>query len=294
MTIEERLEGKIKTIVEFSNNHQGTKPSPECRDAINDLVALESISSTQMCSRVALALEDIHSTGGAGMVALWLGACVEQGADPSLSLQPILDAFLRFTNQIETDEETLDADLVIGLEFFGPSLVAHLSRDKQGLRSAQQNPDLLAELERVEWSSVGITWVLELLHKVSGSLIVLHGEHKADVKVEYRNISNCFHLFTLLQAVLVDIMPDGKALDPIVVAVARGELAQECNDHTWWHYGQPLATQPDIVSSIFCEISPLGIGTIAGEQIMLLWSPILKNRSWHSMLSHIQRLHQPN
>ena len=282
---DDALNTAIAKVVEAANAHRGREPAQPFVEALNGLVSLEGPDGTQKRSRLAEAIVDVTSPSGAGFIALWLGAGAESGADPSPQVQPLLDCFLRFTRQVKTDEgdfseDELDEDLAVGLQFLGQGLVAHLSRDMNSLRALRENAETVAELERVESYAPGAMWVLELVRKVSGTLIVLHGEQPVGVRVEYRNISNCFHLFTLLQACLAEIMPGARKVNSRVLAVARGEHMEKCSDEAWWHYGQPVSGGADLSTMVFGEQNPQEIGAIDGQQVMVAWPPILESRSW--------------
>ena len=277
----------VARLVDAANGHRGLEPAQPFRDAMNDLAALDGPNAEERRSCVGTALADVTSPSGAGLIALWLGASVEHGADPLPQIQPLLDCFLRFTRQVKTEdgeviEDGTDEELAFGLELVGQGFVAHLSRAPEGLRAVQANAEAVAELERVESYSLGPMWVLELIRKVSGELIVLHGEQPVGAKVEYRNISNCFHLFTLLQAALKKAMPGARKITANVLAVAHGRRLAECRDEAWWHYGQPVSRSPDLMTSVYGEESPQQIGSIDGQQVMLLWPPIVRHRAWNA------------
>jgi hypothetical protein len=282
---DEALQEAIAKIVDTANGNHGRIPEEPFREALNALSSLQSFDEEQIRSYVASSLRDVTSPCSAGIIAIWLGAGVEDGANPSPQFQPLLDCFLKFTGQVTTDDKGNTQDdnnneLSLGLEFLGQGFVAHLSRDPQNLQALRENAHAVAELERVESFSSGPMWVLELIRKTSGTLIVLHGEQPVGAKVEYRNISNCFHLFTLLQAALKDTMPGAQKVRSDVLAVARGEYPSECSDEAWWHYGQPVQGKPDILTSVFGEYNPEGISSVDGQQVMLLWPSILESRMW--------------
>jgi hypothetical protein len=285
MVNNEILNSAIARVVDAANSHRGREPSQAFRDALNALVALDGPDAEQMRSHLAAALPALTSPSGAGFLALWLGAGVEGGADPFPQTQPLLDCMLRFTRQVRTDNEAVnevegDDELAIGLEFLGQGIVAHLSRDPTSLRALQSDEEVVAELERVEACTAGSMWILELVRRVSGNIIVMHGEQPAGARVEYRNLSNCFHLFTFLQAALTGRMPGARKVAAGVLEVARGEHQATCWDEAWWHYGQPVDGPPNLSTSVFGEQSPQDIGSIYGQQIMLLWPPILASRAW--------------
>lgn len=283
----ETLRIAIAKVVDAANAHRGRKPSQAFRDALNGLVALDGADAEQKRSYVAAALPGVTSPSGAGFLAVWLGAGVEGGADPFPQTQPLIDCFLHFSRQVQTNDEAFpeeenDDELAVGLEFLGQGIVAHLSRDPSSLRTLQSDVDIVAELERVESCSAGPMWILELVRKVSGRIIVLHGEQSIGAIVDYHNVSNCFHLFTLLQAALTGSMPGARKVDTGILALARGEHLSTCSDEAWWHYGQAVDGPPNLLTSVFGEQNPREIGSIDGQQIVLLWPPILRSRSWDS------------
>ncbi len=272
------LKEAIEKIVAAANENRTREPTETFRDAINNLATLEGFDRDQKRDRLAASLEYITSPCGAGFIAVCLGAEIESRANIAPHTQPILESFMRFTSKVETEE--IDDELSIGLELFGQGIVAHLSRDTETIKSIQANTTIVEELERVEWFSPGPTWVLEIIRKISGTLIVLHGEQLVGAKVEYRNISNCFHLFTLLQAALAETMPGARNISSKILAIAKGEFFEKKSDEAWWHYGQPLSGKPELMTSVFGEMPPNSINLIDDQQVMLLWPPLMGSRSW--------------
>jgi hypothetical protein len=242
---------------------------------------------------VARALEDVASPTGAGCLAVWLGAGVEAGRAPEVTCRPILETFLKWSRIVEAppvtddpedyedehypepDEETMN-----GLQLLGRALVAHLSRSSGELRWIADSPEISTEIERVEAVSIGAGWLMHLLRQQSGELIVLGVGHRRGALVRYRNIANCFHLFTLLQGALAARMPGAGKPSETVLGIARGEYQGDGYDHAWWHYGQPTSPNADINSSIWGEGTPEQIARIDGTQVLLLWPPIVESRTW--------------
>lgn len=276
----------IERVLAAAESNAGREFGPELQEALAALVEAPPESRGAAVLALALAIPRIESPTGAGLIAVWFGASVEGGLDPGPSTGPILEALLKCSQRIETDDDgepTADPDeaLLDGMELLGQALVAHLARAGELRGQAAAEDRIVDELARVEPFSVGAMWVLELLRRQSGELVVLNVAERSGVRVRYDEIANCFHLFTLLQAALVDRWPAGE-LDDDVLAVARGEKQANVHDSAWWHYGQPFATEPDVVSMVFGEAEPCSIEEVDGEPVLLLWPKVLGSRSWDS------------
>ena len=75
-------------------------------------------------------------------------------------------------------------------------------------------------------------------------------------------------------------MDGSKRVDKNVLSIALGETSGDCLDSAWWHYGRGDCPKPDIMASVFGEMSPCTIPEINDRQVMILWPPILKSRTW--------------
>ena len=277
------LDELIANILAAASAQRGAQFSNELRDAINAIDDSSDFRDARL--RIAPRLAGLDSAMGAGFLAVWLGGGVEGGLDPEPTTLPILDAMLKWTRTIRTDPEGInkeepDADTILGLERLGQGLVAHLARAPAQRVQLAAREQVIAELERVEHISAGPLWVLELLRKRSGTLWVIHVEGRKGVRVVYENISNCFHLFTLLQGALAGKMPGAKRASQQVLAVARGEVAGTAGDSAWWHYGVGPCPKADLAGSVWGEANPDSIPKIDGQQVVLLWPMVLSSRSW--------------
>ena len=273
-------------IVAASSQHGSDRPD-ELRNALNAIGEHESREEARLL--VAKRLGEVTSPTGAGFLAVWLGAGVEGGADPDLTGDAILGSLLHWAGSVATlpdedtddDEPEVDSEIVAGLEMLGQGLVAHIARSPTLLQQMTNDSDVVAELERVEYASAGPMWVLELLRKRSGTLLVIHVEQRRGVRVSYQNLSNCFHLFTLLQSALSDAkMPGAKRVSSRLLAVARGQAMEDCHDEAWWHYGVGTCPTADLGGSIWGEANPDSIPEIDGQQVILLWPMIINSRQW--------------
>ncbi|PNY38187.1 hypothetical protein C2E31_04100 [Rhodopirellula baltica] len=277
-------------VIDEANRLKDGTPSAGLRDALNALAERQAESQLESDHEVerqlADRLDELNSAPGAGFLAVYLGARVESGADPNISGPSILQAMLRFADAFELppdddDDAPIDSSAVIGLELLGQGLVAHVSRSEPLLQQMSNDTATIESLERVEHISAGPTWVLELLRKRSGELLVIHVADRRGFDVEYNNLSNCFHLFTLLQAALQGMrLGNGGTVDSDLVAVASGDAFHDAADSAWWHYGVGGYPEADFGGSVWGEATPDTIPTIDGRQVILLWPPLFQARSW--------------
>ena len=256
-------------------------PSDAVVSSLNGLAELPAGEFVLAREQLLRALPTLENPVGAGLLAIWFGAWLEKGyVNPEEAFRPILDCLLSWTPHIDSSGNASE-DLLLGVEYLGQATVAHVSRNEEALREASA-PEVVAELSRVEDWAVGAYWVMELVGKTSGQLVVLHGEEHVGAILEYRNLSNCFHLFTLLQGALGDQMPGGGSVDPLLLRVAQGESHPGgLSDKAWWHFGV-AGSEPNIAASIWGEASPATIPVVKGRQVIVLWPPLLQSRTWDS------------
>jgi uncharacterized Zn finger protein (UPF0148 family) len=274
-----------EAVLAAANEHVDQHPSEKLRSALNAIAGLPEVERSEAVTKIATGLPTIDNPSGAGILAVWLGAHVEKSGDPTKTAASVLETLLRWSRSIPEmpEDETppeLAPDLADGLEMLGRSMVAHLSRSKTLLTEIRGREDACAVLAKAEKWSPGPMWVMEILRQRSGELVVLHGQEWKGYRVVYQNISNCFHLFTLLQGALDGIMPGSRHASAQTLAIAKGEQLEECHDEAWWHYGQASSREPTLVTTVFGEGSPDSIEQHNGEQVLLLWPPLLQGRSW--------------
>lgn len=285
--VDNELREAVDAVLRAASAQREEAYSESFRDALNHLVGLPVEYRPQMREMLTQALPTIDSPIGAGLMAVWFGSGVESGADPEPTTIPILRTMIRWTQQImtapedsEREDPEPDPEIIAGVQFLGQALVAHLGHSKSLREQIAAKPDVVREFERVAHLAVGATWVSELLRQQSGNLIVLHGEQPVGALVHYENLTNCFHLFTLLQGELAEFMPGAKQVQSDVLAVARGDMFEDVNDSAWWHFGQPDSPQPNVSSSIWGEGSLDSIRCVDEQQVAILWPPQLGSRGW--------------
>lgn len=277
----------VDAVVKAASAQRVEGYSDEFRDALNHLVELPTDDRPLLRELLTQALPTIDAPIGAGLLAVWFGSGVENGAAPDATMLPILRTMIRWTQQImtapddsERDDPEPDEEVVTGVQFLGQALVAHLGHSRTLRDQVLAKSDVLKEFERVAHLAVGATWVAELLRQQSGDLVVLHGEQPVGVLVRFENLSNCFHLFTLLQGELAEIMPGAGEPNADVIAVAKGEMFEDVNDSAWWHFGPGDCPKPDLSASVWGEAMPDTIPVIDGQRVLILWSPLLQGRGW--------------
>jgi hypothetical protein len=169
-------------------------------------------------------------------------------------------------------DETLptpdQAMLLARFQFLCQSAVTHLARLSELRTTLGQDAPLLERLDELRACSPGAWWVHEALLKSSGMLVLLHPPSGTGLRLRYANVSNCFHLFSLLQTAVRTRIPGG--LDD-----ASGDVA-------WWHYGSPSSPKASLDTLIPGEGLVRELPRVDGEQVMLLWPPILRGSAWDS------------
>lgn len=276
MTIAEAVQAVLTAADRFT----GIEDDRELPDALNAVAELGEADRREVRQRLAGGFDGVASAAGAGVLAIWFGAGVEQGVDPKISGASVTRGLVRWCRRLPGEPSELNQVLARGLEMLGQSAVAHLSRDPDLLASLRNDEEAVEILAAAEARSVGAMWVMQLLRLQGGELIVLHGIERKGFLVRYENLANCFHFFTLLQAALTRDMPGAQQVPEKVLAVAQGAIQEEVYDHAWWHYGQPTSPSPSLETMVFGEMPLDSIDRVDGAQVMLLWPPLVESRSW--------------
>lgn len=277
------VEELVDRVLQAAEKQTDETFSTELRDALNGFAGHPEWRQARLA--IASRLWELNSPMGAGFLAIWLGGGVEEGLEPEPTVEPLLAATLKWCRLVASTEspvrKSLDTgQIATGLDYLARGLVAHLGRCNAKRLEIAARADVLEQVEKAEPYAVGASWILESLRKCSGNLLVIHPDSRRGARLKYQNISNCFHLFTLLQAALVDKLPGAKRVQAETLAAARGEQSGPTSDSAWWHYGRGDVPRSGYEGSIWGEASPSSIPEICGEQVILLWKPIMKLRQW--------------
>lgn len=283
-------DGHMKEFVEACRDRRGAEVTSALRDATAMFLA-DAAEDPALLGEVASML-DRFRPAAAAWVALTLGTSVERGSDPDLTGPALLSYFQSLLPLLPTTVEDssnsspdTSPEQVAMLEVFPQlcqAVVAHLARmpeRREILARDQVQLDRLQELEDFGW---GAAWVREAILKTSGTLVALHPQSGRGVRLKYANVSNCFHLFSLLQTAVGRRIPGGRRVSPVVASAARGKNDEPIHDQAWWHYGDPRSPEPKVSASIWGEALVRTIPVVDDVQMVLLWPPLLASRGWDS------------
>lgn len=269
------------------------------RDWIGDTATGAMLSATRSFLSAAAKDESVReeaaaslsaqSPGAVAWISVTLGTLVEDGASAQVSGGAVLDAlrsWLPFFPAISSDEEpppipTPDQSIRLAqFQFLCQSAVTHLARLPALRETLGHDVSLIGRLVELGGYSHGAWWVREALLKTSGTLVLLHPPREMGLRLNFTNVSHCFHLFSLLQTAVGLRIPGGRVPDEAIAWVARGKSTEPVSDDAWWHYGNATSPKADISASIWGEGLVREIPRVNGEQVILLWPPILQGRTW--------------
>jgi hypothetical protein len=239
-----------------------------------------------LVARVSAALSECEA-GAAAWIAVTCGTAVERGAPAELSGPAIFSLLRTWLAKLpEVTEEAApvptvaQAELLVLFRYLSQSVVTHLAR-LPALREAMgREPELVHRLGELGGYSHGATWIFEALLKSSGTLIFLHPASGAGLRLGYSNVSNCFHLFSLLQTAIGETIDGGRVPSDAIARVARGKSTETVDDEAWWHYGTLHSKHADMSTTIWGEGLVREIPRVDGMPLILAFAPILKTRMW--------------
>lgn len=244
----------------------------------------EALRSPEPQATVAAALRESVSPTALSWASIVLGSAVESGADPTPVGRALFEAFDRASARVvDTSASKAERDAVTdALPRLAQGVVAHLARMQSLREELATDGALLDRLTERAFENPSVRWVREAIERVSGPLVVLHPLSGKGAKLRIENVSNCFHLFSLVQCAIEEQLPGGRAARKVVVQCARGEIEAQTDDQAWWHYGDPRSPKPDVAASIWGEAAVRTIPEIDGARVLLLWPALLGSRTWDS------------
>jgi hypothetical protein len=278
----------ISALEAAANNWAGSQPNGPMLTATRAFLESAGRDST-LLAEAAASLTRL-SAGPATWLAVACGTAVERGASPEITGPAVFD-LLRATlsglpewNESSSDElPELTSEQTATLEllpFLCQSVVTHLARLPAQRESMGADAVLLNRLNQISAYSHGAIWVREALTKSSGALLLLHPSARKGLRLRYSNVSNCFHLFSLVQTAVGTSLEGGNEPNAVIARVARGKSSEEVSDQAWWHYSHASSAVPEIATSIRGDGLVREIPEIDGFRVVLAWPPILATRHW--------------
>jgi hypothetical protein len=231
-----------------------------------------------------------HEDGAAAWLAVTSGTAVERGASPVATGPAMLELLRTWLPKLPAWNDDAgegppppssgQSKVLELLPFLCQSVVTHLARLPDLRERVGRDTAFLERLDQVGAYSHGAIWVREALTKSSGALVLLHPSTRTGLRLRYTNVSNNFHLFSLLQAAVGTTIEGGRVVDETIANVARGESTEDVSDEAWWHYGVATSNEPKIADSIWGEGLVREIPEIEGVRVVLAWSKLLESRRW--------------
>jgi len=262
----------------------GGRECAELQQATSEFLAAAR-RDPELLSEARRGFEEL-APAAAAWLALTYGTAAETGFAPELVAAQLLPAFDTWVAHLPKGNEgavpptAQQERLLAPFPYVCQAVVSLLARTPDEREARYRTERETGRLDQLAAVSYGATWVHEALQKTSGRVLVLHPESRRGLELDYRNVSNCFHLFTLLQGAIGTRLPGGRVPDALTLEVARGETDVKVSDEAWWHYGDPHCARAEFMASIWGETNPRELLTVDGEQVLLLWKPLLGRRSW--------------
>ena len=243
-----------------------------------------------------------------GTIALACGTLVEWGGDPGTVFPHLLSELprhLALARRAHEHEEMapgalFDADpdaarAAKGLTYLLLATMTVICRKAEFRQALRADPEIISGIEAIHSTHREANFVARVLDLVDDTeLLVLAPNEQKGFFVKLEAIASCAHLFTLLQAALIDGGHlAGAPTDPEVLAVARGEQPPEqlLTDHARFHFtpwysltsAEPSAESAlDGLMVMGVEAHPSGIPRFEDVPVVLVGPTVFAARSWDS------------
>lgn len=239
-------------------------------------------------------------------VALNCGTLVEMGGDAGLVFPHLLAVLPRHLTLARRARERTDtppgalfdddpeaAKASMGLAYLLLATMTVICRKVEYRQALRANPEIVAGVAALRENSPEADFVAQVLRLTDGlELLVLVPNETKGFRVALEAVATCAHLFTLLQAALIDGGHlEGDPTDPAVIAVATGATAPTCAlpDHARFHFQTWAGLNPDgtlagmnLASWVGVEVSPADIPPFDGVPVLLIGPTVVGSRGWDS------------
>jgi hypothetical protein len=240
------------------------------------------------------------------VIALNCGSMVEMGGDPGLVFPHLFAELPRHLalacrareHKAATPGALFDKDpdaaraaaALTNLLLATMTVICRKMEFRQALRAA---PEIVAGIAALRDTSREADFVSQVLVLTDAlELLVLVPDEQKGFRVALEAVNNNFHLFTLLQAVLISGgYLAGDPPDPEVLGIATGEALQPTVrlDHARWHFYTWAGLLPDdtLAATDFTtwipgDATPATVPELDGARIVIIGPMVLGSRSWNS------------
>jgi hypothetical protein len=269
-------DAEYHALIRAARGWNGAQPQGALRQATADLLARVP-QDPSLLSRIGASLAGLDP-GAAAWLAVTCGTAVERGANAQLTGRAVMGLLASWLPELP-GQTTGQASRLELFQFVCQAAVSHLARMSAMREEMGRDASLIERLDQLGVHSHGAIWVREALLKHSAALLLLHPTSGRGLRTRYENVSNCFHLFSLLQSAIGTRLEGGRVPDETVARVARGKSDAPVTDHAWWDYGDPQSRQSDPRQSIRGEGLTREIPVIDDVQVMVAWTLRLE-RTW--------------
>ncbi|MFC8684203.1 hypothetical protein [Brevibacillus porteri] len=267
-------------------------------------------SINEILSQLTAFLDSEADTYKKGLACIMSGTLVEYGGDPSLIVDSVvrqlerhlilIEAYLA-NEELSTEEHFLSRpDTVkarVTSDFVILATMTMICRNKQARNQMRQNEGLVRLIESLYEHIDNLEYVHDVLNSVDDlEVVALHPETLSGVRVRLETVQNNFHLFTLLQ----DVMLQSFHVKEPFASMQRNEVAIKAasgieypetsgaSDEALFGFFNRFGLdensgelkQNELEGWIFGEMMPTHIPRIDGKAMILLGEKIFASRSW--------------
>jgi len=211
-----------------------------------------ALKDPSLIEQAIIALEEL-SPDAISWMALIFGSYAENGGRADLTVTTLVSHLRDWCDKLpaipsEEDElpdpDEAQTELLRAMPFLCQSIVGHLGRLPQTQETLARDVTLLKRLDELVGYSHSFMWVYEALIRWSSPLLILHVPSGTGMRLQIRNVSNCFHLFSLIQCAVGKRLPGGQDPSPALTAAPMAKARKA------------VRTMPGGITEIHCFPPP--------------------------------------
>ncbi|MFF0828950.1 hypothetical protein ACFYU8_18945 [Brevibacillus sp. NPDC003359] len=267
-------------------------------------------SINEILGQLAAFLDSEADTYKKGLSCIMSGTLVEYGGDPSLIVDSVVRQLERHLLLIETylanEELSVEEHFLsrpdtvkarVTSDFVILATMTMICRYKQARNQMRQKEELVRLIESLYEHIDNLEYVHDVLNSVDDlEVVVLHPETFTGVRVRLETVQNNFHLFTLLQDVMLRSFQEKEPFasmqrNEVAIKAASGIEYPEtsgASDEALFGFfnaygldeNSSQMKQNQLEGWVFGEMMPTHIPRIDGKALILLGENIFASRSW--------------